>query len=62
MHHIEDPEAHADRLASEALEHDKRRRRTMSMKAEVGRDKIMERLKLRAIAKKGRATTARKWT
>ena len=54
MHHIEDPEAHADRLASEALEHDKRRRRTMSMKAEVGRDKIMERLKLRAIAKKGR--------
>ena len=54
VHHIEDPEAQADRLANEALEHDKRRRRTMSMKAEVGRDKIMERLKLRAIAKKGR--------
>ena len=50
----EDAEAHHDRLNREAATHLRERRKSMAMASAVGREKIMERLKLRAKAKKGK--------
>ena len=53
LHH-EATEDHADRLIRESSVHHKRRRASLALGQENGRAKIMERLKLRAKAKKAR--------
>ena len=54
VHDHEDAEEQADRLHRESVVHMKARRKSIAIQSVVGREKIMERLKLRAKAKKAK--------